>query len=87
MRPILRAASRSDLPAIVALLADDELGTGREDVSEGPPVLVRQRVEASSRGCRILQLTSDRRRTDAHRFYERLGFMATHVGMKRKLDP
>jgi hypothetical protein len=32
-----------------------------------------------------VQLTSDKTRTDAHRFYERLGFAATHEGMKLKL--
>lgn len=36
-------------------------------------------------GARLAQLTSDRRRTDAHRFYERLGYVASHVGMKRDL--
>lgn len=34
------------------------------------------------RGCGIVQLTTDKSRTDAHRFYERLGFRATHEGMK-----
>lgn len=37
------------------------------------------------RGCALVQLTTDRRREDAHRFYERLGFEATHVGYKREL--
>ena len=37
-------------------------------------------------GCRVVQLTTDRSRVDAHRFYERLGFESTHVGMKRVLD-
>jgi GNAT superfamily N-acetyltransferase len=40
---------------------------------------------ARERGCGVAQLTSDRRRTDAHRFYESLGFTASHVGMKLKL--
>jgi GNAT superfamily N-acetyltransferase len=35
-----------------------------------------------SRGCRLVQLTSDSARLDAHRFYERLGFSASHVGFK-----
>ncbi len=32
-------------------------------------------------GCAVVQLTSDVRRVDARRFYERLGFEATQVGM------
>ncbi len=40
---------------------------------------------ARERGCVIVQLTSDASRTEAHRFYERLGFEATHVGFKRTL--
>lgn len=38
-----------------------------------------------ARGCRLAQLTSDSSRTDAHRFYLRLGFAATHVGFKLSL--
>ena len=34
------------------------------------------------RGCRLVQLTSDASRLDAHRFYERLGFTSSHVGFK-----
>jgi GNAT superfamily N-acetyltransferase len=41
--------------------------------------------EARRRGCGLVQLTTDRRRTDAHRFYERLGFTASHVGFKLQL--
>lgn len=41
--------------------------------------------EARRRGCSLIQLTTDRQRPDAHRFYERLGFVATHEGMKREL--
>ncbi|MEV0255334.1 GNAT family N-acetyltransferase [Streptomyces sp. NPDC050732] len=43
-------------------------------------------VEESRRqGCQLVQLTSDATRTDAHRFYERLGFSASHVGFKLQL--
>lgn len=35
-----------------------------------------------TRGCVLVQLTTDLRRDGAHRFYERLGFEATHTGMK-----
>ncbi|HEX6355276.1 GNAT family N-acetyltransferase [Actinophytocola sp.] len=37
---------------------------------------------ARTRGAALVQLTTDATREDAHRFYERLGFKATHVGMK-----
>ena len=37
------------------------------------------------RGCALVQLTTDRTRPDAHRFYERLGFEPTHIGYKLKL--
>ena len=41
--------------------------------------------EARRRGCALVQLTSDKSRTDAHRFYQRLGFVASHEGMKLAL--
>lgn len=37
---------------------------------------------AKARGCHLIQLTSDKARPDAIRFYEDLGFKATHEGMK-----
>lgn len=40
---------------------------------------------ARERGCGAIQLSTDLRRTAAHRFYARLGFEATHAGMKRAL--
>ncbi|MEU6893201.1 GNAT family N-acetyltransferase [Streptomyces sp. NPDC046557] len=43
-------------------------------------------IERSRReNCVLVQLTSDVSRTDAHRFYERLGFTASHVGFKLAL--
>ena len=41
--------------------------------------------EAKSRGMRMIQLTSNNARKDAHRFYERLGFKPTHLGFKMLL--
>jgi GNAT superfamily N-acetyltransferase len=41
--------------------------------------------ESRRRGCGLVQLTTDRSRTDARRFYERLGFLASHEGMKLAL--
>ncbi|MCB5178068.1 GNAT family N-acetyltransferase [Streptomyces antimicrobicus] len=145
----IRPATETDLPAIVAMLADDPLGATRESPDDLTPyieafkelsgdphqqlvVAVREervvgtlqltflpglsrkgatralvegvRIHADERGsglggvlmewaidtsrradCRLIQLTSDATRTDAHRFYERLGFEASHVGFKRAL--
>jgi ribosomal protein S18 acetylase RimI-like enzyme len=41
--------------------------------------------ECRGRGCGLVQLTSDKRRTGAHGFYEALGFRATHEGYKLDL--
>ena len=41
---------------------------------------------ARDKGCGTLQLTSDARRTEAHAFYTRLGFKASHVGMKLGIE-
>lgn len=146
----LRRAQREDLPAIVALLADDVLGESREHPGDLSPYLaaferidadpahllvvadaggevvgtlqltvlpglsrggaLRAQVEAvrvahsqrgkglgqalllwaveesRARGCSLVQLTTDKQRTDAHRFYERLGFVASHEGMKLHLE-
>jgi GNAT superfamily N-acetyltransferase len=53
-------------------------GAGRE--------LVRWAIaEARRRGCGLVQLTTDRTRVDAHRFYARLGFVDSHLGFKLPL--
>lgn len=41
---------------------------------------------AEDHGCHLVQLTTNKERTDAHRFYESLGFEATHEGMKLYLE-
>lgn len=43
-------------------------------------------AEGKRRGAAMVQLTSDRARTSAHRFYERLGFTQSHLGFKLILD-
>ncbi|MFD9410453.1 GNAT family N-acetyltransferase [Streptomyces sp. NPDC059989] len=42
---------------------------------------------ARERGCGLVQLTSNKRRGAAHRFYERLGFARSHEGFKLSLEP
>jgi len=49
-------------------------------------VLMRRCIELGrERGVRLVDLMSNAVRTDAHRFYERLGFVKSHVGFKMKL--
>lgn len=144
-----RRATTADLPAIVAMLADDPLGATREGgpddesyrrafseidadphqqlivgVRDGEVVatmqltvipglsrrgirralieavrvrgdqrgagvgreLIAHAIEhARSAGCGLIQLTTDKSRQDAHRFYASLGFEGTHLGMKLAL--
>ena len=42
--------------------------------------------QCRARGCQLVQLTTDKRRPDAHRFYDRLGFVASHEGYKLNLQ-
>ncbi|HEX5995868.1 MAG TPA: GNAT family N-acetyltransferase [Jiangellales bacterium] len=145
----IRQATVADVPAIIALLADDDIGATREAPEDRAPYeesfaaiagdpnqllvvgergghivatmqltfipglsrrgtwrtqiegvrvassarglglgekLIRWAIErARERGCALVQLTSDARRQDAHRFYERLGFTASHTGFKLQL--
>jgi GNAT superfamily N-acetyltransferase len=51
----------------------------------GGEVLAWAIQEAHRRGCALVQLTSDKRRHEAHRLYGRLGFVASHEGFKLRL--
>lgn len=74
-----RGAWRSQVEAV--RVADHERGTGLGTE------LMRWAVEESRRrGCTLVQLTSDRTREDAHRFYRRLGFADSHVGFKLRFE-
>ncbi|MGW1539450.1 N-acetyltransferase family protein [Streptomyces sp. NPDC002309] len=70
-----RGATRSIIEGV--RIHGDERGSGLGTQ------LIEWAVEESRRqGCQLVQLTSDTSRVDAHRFYERLGFTASHVGFK-----
>ncbi|MEU7473611.1 GNAT family N-acetyltransferase [Streptomyces sp. NPDC044984] len=73
-----RGATRSIIEAV--RVHADERGSGLGSR------LVEWAIDASRHeGCQLVQLTSDNTRTAAHRFYERLGFTASHVGFKLPL--
>lgn len=49
-------------------------------------ILMKEAIaQAKAAGCKLVQLTSDKRRTRAHLFYRRLGFLQTHEGFKLDL--
>ncbi|MGC0402111.1 GNAT superfamily N-acetyltransferase [Streptomyces sp. SAI-126] len=73
-----RGATRSIIEGV--RIHADERGSGLGSR------LIEWAIEESRRqSCQLVQLTSDNTRTDAHRFYERLGFTASHVGFKLAL--
>lgn len=74
-----RGALRAQIEAV--RVHADERGGGL-----GTRLVAWAEEEARRRGCSMLQLTSDASRRDAHRFYERLGYTASHVGLKKPLD-
>ena len=51
----------------------------------GAALMAECEARARAAGCTMIQLTTDRSRAAAHRFYERLGYQPTHVGMKKPL--
>lgn len=75
-----RGATRAQVEGV--RVAASERGTGL-----GTRMMRWAIAESERRGCRMLQLTSDASRTDAHRFYEKLGFAKSHVGFKLTLNP
>jgi GNAT superfamily N-acetyltransferase len=73
-----RGALRAQIEAV--RVADAWRGRGL-----GAAMMAWAIAEARRRGCALVQLTSDKSRTSAHRFYKRLGFVASHEGMKLRL--
>ena len=71
--------------ALRAQIEAVRVGAGYRSQGLGEAMITWAVAEARHRGCRMVQLTSDKRRTNAHRFYQRLGFAATHEGFKLPL--
>lgn len=74
-----RGAWRANIEAVRVDSALRGRGIGRW-------LIARALDEARRRGCRLAQLTSDKRRTQAHKFYGDLGFVASHEGFKLALE-
>lgn len=68
-----------------ALLEGVRVAADRRGRGVGEAMIEVALSRARARGCALAQLTSDKRRADALRFYERLGFEASHEGFKRSL--
>ncbi|GHC21837.1 N-acetyltransferase [Gemmobacter nanjingensis] len=52
----------------------------------GAALMAEAESRARAAGARIIQLTTDKSRTRAHAFYDRLGYEASHLGYKKSLD-
>ena len=74
----LRGAWRGQIEAV-------RVASGRRGEGLGQRLLEWAIDKCRERGCRIVQLTTNKSRTNAHRFYERLGFKASHIGYKLEL--
>ncbi|MCT9934069.1 GNAT family N-acetyltransferase [Planotetraspora sp. A-T 1434] len=74
-----RGAERAQIEAVRVAAPYRNRGIGR--------TMMEWAVErARDRGCALVQLTSDKARSDAHRFYTGLGFTASHEGFKLRLS-
>ncbi|WP_328486716.1 GNAT family N-acetyltransferase [Streptomyces zaomyceticus] len=68
-----------------ALIEAVRIRADRRGGGLGRELMERAVARARERGCALVQLTSDKRRADAHRFYASLGFARSHDGFKRTL--
>ena len=67
------------------LIESVRIASDRRGAGLGAALIAHAVERARVNGCRLVQLTSTNERVDAHRFYERLGFVATHTGFKLTL--
>jgi GNAT superfamily N-acetyltransferase len=74
----LRGAWRGQIEAV-------RVATNRRNEGLGQRLFDWAIGKCRERGCRVVQLTTNKSRADAHRFYERLGFKASHIGYKLEL--
>lgn len=65
-----------------ALIEGLRVNSDRRGQGIGEWMLKQAIAIAKESGCKLVQLTTNQSRKDAHRFYERLGFVGSHLGMK-----
>ncbi len=68
-----------------ALIEAVRVRADRRGAGLGRELLAWSIERARARGCTLVQLTSNKRRTEAHRFYGSLGFVPSHDGFKLRL--
>ncbi|MGW3206372.1 GNAT family N-acetyltransferase [Streptomyces sp. NPDC001135] len=68
-----------------ALIEAVRIRADRRGGGLGRTLMERAVQRARARGCALVQLTSDKRRADAHRFYASLGFADSHEGFRLAL--
>lgn len=68
--------------ALRALVEAVRVSTSRRGAGLGTAFMQWAIDYSRQRGAAVIQLTTDKRRIDAHRFYRKLGFEASHLGMK-----
>ncbi|MFF2570745.1 GNAT family N-acetyltransferase [Streptomyces sp. NPDC058084] len=68
-----------------ALIEAVRIRADRRGGGLGRELMERAVARAGARGCALVQLTSNKSRTDAHRFYASLGFASSHDGFKLAL--
>jgi GNAT superfamily N-acetyltransferase len=73
-----RGALRARIEAV-------QVSSGLRSRGIGAQMMAFAEEAARARGAGLLELSSNKARTDAHRFYERLGFARSHEGFKKKL--
>ena len=69
-----------------ALVEDVRVDTSSRSRGIGARLFAWAIDRAKQRGCQMVQLTSDKTRPDAIRFYESMGFVASHEGLKLHLQ-
>lgn len=68
-----------------ALLEGVRVAASHRGQKIGRALMADAELRARGAGCSLMQLTTNKSRIDAHRFYDRLGFTPSHIGYKKTL--